>query len=161
MDDALNGKYVCDSETEMVHVIMPQHLNGYGSLFGGQLAMWIDIIAGVVATRHCRMKITTASIDNLRFRQPAGLGEVVVMRGKMTHTGVTSMEVRVDSFVESIRTGEHKLINTAFVIQVALDQNNKPRPVPQLIPRTPEEVKEFEAGEKRREMRKKKNDLYE
>lgn len=161
MEDALNGKYVSDSKTEQVFVIMPQHLNGYGSLFGGQLAMWIDTIAGVVATRHCRMKITTAAIDNLRFREPAGPGEVVVMQGKMTHTGVTSMEVRVDSYVESIRTGEHKLINTAFVIQVALDKNNKPRPVPPLIPRTPEETREFQAGEKRREMRRKKNELYE
>ena len=161
MTDDINGKYVCDSQTEQVYVIMPQHLNGYGSLFGGQLAMWIDTIASVVATRHCRMKITTAAMDNLRFREPAGPSDVVVMRGKMTYAGVTSMEVRVDSYVESVATGELKLINTAFVIMVALDENCNPHPVPPLLPQTPEEIREYDLGEKRREMRKRKNDLYE
>lgn len=160
MEDAKNGKYVCDSEAEQVHVVMPQHLNGYGKLFGGQLAAWIDVIAGVVAVRHCRMQITTAAIDNLRFRESVGSSEIVVMRGRMVHTGVTSMEVKVDSFVEHLKTGELKLINTAFVIEVALDENNRPQPVPPLIPRTPEEIRDFEMGCKRREMRRKKNDLY-
>ena len=161
MEDAMNGKFVCDSETEQVHVVMPQHLNGYGKLFGGQLASWIDVLAGVVASRHSRMKITTAAIDNLRFRESVGLSEMVVMRGRMTHTGVSSMEVRVDSYVENINTGEHKLINTAFVIEVALDKDDRPRPVPPLIPRTDEEKREFQAAEKRREMRRKKDALYE
>lgn len=140
---------------------MPPHLNGYGKLFGGQLAMWIDVLAGVVARRHCRCTITTAAIDNLRFRESVGQNDLVVMRGKMTHSGITSMEVRVDSYVENTK-GEERLINTAFVIQVALGADGRPCPVPPLIPRTPEEKKDFEAGAKRREVRNKiYRELYE
>lgn len=155
------GKYVSESYTEQVCLVMPQHLNGYGKLFGGQLAAWIDLIAGVVATRHCRMRITTAAIDNLRFREGADNSAVIVMRGRMTYTGRTSMEVRVDSYLEDIATGEHRLINTAFVTQVALDENGRPRPVPPLIPITEQEKEYFRAGEKRREMRKTRNELFE
>ncbi len=157
----MEGRRVCESETEQVYIVMPQHLNGHGSLFGGQLAMWIDTIAGIVATRHCRMRITTAAIDNLNFRESVYQSEVVVMRGRMTYVGRTSMEVRIDSYVEDMRTGDRKLINTAFVIEVALDENNRPRPVPPLIPETEEEIAYFKSGEKRREMRKEKQTLYE
>lgn len=160
-EEKMSGKYVSESYTEQVCIVMPQHLNGYGKLFGGQLAAWIDLIAGVVATRHCRMKIVTAAIDNLRFRESADLSSVVVLRGRMTYTGRTSLEVRVDSFVEDIKTGEHKLINTAFVTQVALDDEDKPRVVPPLVPITEREWEDFRAGERRREMRKVRNDLYE
>ena len=157
----MEGRYVEDSCTEQVYVVMPQHLNGYGRLFGGQLAMWIDVVAGVTAVRHCRMMITTAAIDNLRFHAPVTQNEVVVMRGKVTYTGVTSVEVRVDSYVENMRTGENTLINTAFVTQVALGDDGRPAPVPPLIPRTDEERQAFAAGEKRREMRRRKPELFE
>ncbi|MCD8140682.1 MAG: acyl-CoA thioesterase [Planctomycetaceae bacterium] len=155
------GKTVRESLTEQVYIVMPQHLNGFGNLFGGQLAMWIDLLAGVVASRHCRTKITTAAIDNLRFHESVGPSSLLVMRGRMTYTGRTSLEVRVDSFVENTMTGERSLVNTAFVTQVALDDNNRPIPVPPLIPETDEERANFRAGEKRREFRQKKYELYE
>ena len=155
------GRYVSDSLTEQVFVVMPQHLNGFGKLFGGQLAAWIDVIAGVVAIRHCRMKITTAAIDNLQFRESVGQNELVVMKGRMVHVGVTSMEVRVDSYVEHTATGEQRLINTAFVIEVALDEDGRPKPVPPLIPVTKNEKRDFEAGAKRRKMRREKYALFE
>lgn len=160
-ENELPGKYVSESYTEQVCIVMPQHLNGFGKLFGGQLAAWIDLIAGVVATRHCRMKITTAAIDNLRFREGADLSSVIVLRGRMTYTGRTSMEVRVDSFLEDIHTGEHKLINTAFVTEVALDDQDRPRVVPPLIPITEQEKDYFQAAEHRRALRKARSELYE
>ncbi|MCD8351721.1 MAG: acyl-CoA thioesterase [Planctomycetaceae bacterium] len=155
------GKTVRESLTEQVYIVMPQHLNGFGNLFGGQLAMWIDLLAGVVASRHCRTKITTAAIDNLRFHESVGPSSLLVMRGRMTYTGRTSMEVRVDSFVENTMTGERSLVNTAFVTQVALNDDNRPIPVPPLIPETDEERANFMAGKKRREFRQKKYELYE
>ncbi len=157
----MEGKCVCESVSEQTQVVMPPHLNGYGKLFGGQLAVWIDVLAGVVARRHSGMIITTAAIDNLRFRESVKQNELVVLRGKMTWVGRTSMEVRVDSYVEG-DNGVQKLIYTAFVIQVALDENGKPCQVPPLIPRTQEEEHAFQAGQKRREMRNKiYKDLYE
>ncbi len=130
------GKYAADSYTEQVFLVMPQHLNGTGKLFGGQLASWIDTIAGVVALRHCNTAITTAAIDNLQFREGVDQNSLVVLKGKLIHTGTTSMEVRVDSYVEDIATGAQRCINTAFVIEVAVDANGRPTPVPPLIPVT-------------------------
>ena len=147
-----SSRYVSDSLASQSQVVMPPHLNGYGNLFGGQLAVWIDIIAGIVARRHCGMKITTAAIDNLRFRKSVVQNDIVVLRGRMTYVGVTSMEVRVDSYLENDDC-DRELINTAFVIQVALDENDKPCRVPRLIPQTPEEEKDFAAGAKRKELR--------
>lgn len=152
-DTARAGKFVRDSRTEHTQLIMPLHLNGYGNLFGGQLAKWIDILAGVVARRHCGMKIATVAIENLRFEGPAVQNELIVLQGRMTHAGNTSMEIRVDSHVED-ETGARRKINTAFVIMVALDEQGRPHPVPCLIPETPEEECDFRAGARRREVRR-------
>ncbi len=154
------GKRVRDSRTEQVHVVMPQHLNGHGDLFGGQLAMWIDVVSGVVAVRHCRSRITTAAIDNLQFRESVRQSTLLVMQGRMTYVGRTSMEVRVDSYAEDVHTGVRRLINTAFVIEVAVDEHGRPQEVPPLIAESPEEIADFQAGEKRRKMRKEKYALY-
>ncbi len=154
------GKRVCESRTEQVNVVMPTHLNGYGVLFGGQVAMWIDVVAGVVAARHCRARITTAAMDNLQFRESVRESTLLVMQGRLTYAGRTSMEVRVDSYAEDIHTGARRLINTAFVIEVSVDEAGRPREVPPLIPETPEEVADFQAGERRRKLRKEKYALY-
>ena len=155
------GKYVADSLTEQVHIIMPQHLNGFGKLFGGQLAAWIDTIAGVVALRHCNRHITTAAIDNLQFRESVGQNSLVVLKGRMIHTGTTSMEVRVDSYVEDVHTGAQRLINTAFVVEVALGGDGRPVPVPPLIPVTDGEIADFEAASGRKELRRRLSALFE
>ena len=155
------GKYVADSLTEQVYIIRPQHLNGFGKLFGGQLAAWIDTIAGVVALRHCNRHITTAAIDNLQFRESVGQNSLVVLKGRMIHTGTTSMEVRVDSYVEDIRTGAQRLINTAFVIEVALGDDGRPVPVPPLITDTEEETAAFEAAANRKHLRRQLCALFE
>ena len=160
-EEILPGRCSRESAAEQVYIVMPQHLNSFGKLFGGQLAAWIDVIAGVVATRHCRMPITTAAIDNLRFHKSVSQNELLVLRARMTHTGRTSMEVRVDSYVEDIRSGERTLVNTAFVIEVALGPDGRPRPVPPFTPCSEEEKADYEAGEKRRAMRQRKYDLYE
>lgn len=146
------GKTVSDSRTELMHVVMPQHLNGTDRLFGGQLVRWIDEIALITARRHTGRTITTASIDNLRFREPVFNNDMVVLIAKVTYTGRTSLEIRVDSFVENI-SGIRKLINTAFLSQVAIDENGRPTQIPQLMPQTPQEESEFAAGANRKKMR--------
>lgn len=155
------GKSVSDSMTEAIHVIVPQHLNGADTLFGGQLALWIDEVAGVVAARHCHSSVTTASIDNLWFREPVYQNELLLMRGKITFTGNTSMEVRIDSFAEDIN-GKTRLINTAFVTMVAIGADGKPIQIPALIPQNDIEEKSFAAGQRRRTWRAELNrELYE
>ena len=149
----LKAKTVAQSRTEQIQIIMPRHINGSNRLFGGQLMEWIDILAGVVARRHAQRDVTTAAIDNLQFKAPALVGDTVVLVGQITHIGRTSMEVRVDSYVEDLR-GEKNLVNTAYLVMVALDDEGKPVPVPPLLLETDEERREWDAGVRRHSLRK-------
>ena len=87
-----------DSYVETMHIVRPNHLNSAGRLFGGILMEWIDEVAGLVAKRHAKSNITTASVDNLRFLKGAYQGDTLVIIGKITYVGTTSMEVRVDTY---------------------------------------------------------------
>lgn len=151
----MEAKKVEDSVVETVHIVRPNHLNGAGRLFGGILMQWIDEVAGVVAIRHSNSNCITASVDNLRFIRGAYLKDMVVLRGKVTYVGRTSMEVRVDTYVEGTN-GMRKPINRAYFTMVALDENDKPKQVPELRIDAEEEKAEWEAAKKRREMREKR-----
>lgn len=153
----IEKRRVADSIVETVHMVRPNHLNAAGRLFGGMLMQWMDEIAGLVAKRHTRMNVITASVDHLRFLKGAYQENVIVIIGKATYVGNTSMEVKVDSYVEKI-DGERTLINRAFFTMVALDANDKPTPVPRLLLQTDEEKEEWEKAEKRREMRKQRKE---
>ena len=123
-------KTVQDSITEQVHILMPENLNGYGRLFGGRLMQWIDEVAGVTARRHSGRNVTTAAVSELQFHAAAHVNDVVVLEGRILRVGNTSMEVQVDTFVE--RPGERVHINRAKLVMVALDENERPTPVPKL-----------------------------
>ena len=144
------SKCASDSRTEQVQIVMPGDTNGYGRLFGGRLVEWVDIVAAVVARRHSGCEVTTVSMDNLDFKAPAHVNETVVLTGSVTYTGHTSMEVKVNTYAENLH-GERRGINTAYVVMVALDENEKPTSVPTLILETDEEQAEWTAGQKRRE----------
>ena len=147
------SKRVSESHAEQIQIVMPGDANGNGRLFGGRLAEWIDIVAAVVARRHSGCEVTTVSIDNLQFKAPAYINDTVVLKGRVTYTGNTSMEIRVDTYAENLR-GERKIINKAYVVMVALDKDEKPAPVPKLILKTDEDRAEWASGEKRRELNK-------
>ena len=149
---AVEKKSVKDSMVETVHLVRPNHLNGANRLFGGILMQWMDEVAGVVAKRHSMSNVTTASVDNLRFIKGAYQNEMIVITGRMTYVGHTSMEVRVDTYVEN-KSGMRRLINRAYFVMVALDENDKPTPVPRLELETDEDQEEWMKAEKRRELR--------
>lgn len=146
-------KKIEESLTEQQYLICPAHINHYGRLFGGQLLKWIDELAGIVAMRHCGSTITTAAIDNLQFRAPAYTGDIVVLRGWVTSVGRTSMEIRVDTYRESL-DGSREMINQAYIDMVAIDSNGRPQEVPDVEIETDEQRKEWEAAQKRRQIRK-------
>lgn len=147
-----NAKYVRDSYTEQIQILNQSSINGYHRLFGGQLMEWIDVVAATVARRHSGKNVTTASIDNLQFQGPAYANDTILLVGKLTYVGTTSMEVCVKTYVENL-DGRRKRINTAYLVMVALDEEENPTPVPRLIPVTHEERKEWEAGERRKNLR--------
>lgn len=146
-------KQVEDSRTENTYLIMPKHINGYGRLFGGILMQWIDEVAGIVAHRHAGSIVTTACVDNLNFKAGAYLGDTVVLVGRVTYVGKTSMEVRVDTYAEDA-DGTRRMINRAYEVLVALDENEKKIEVPGLIVETEAQRAEWIGGEKRYELRK-------
>ena len=146
-------KKVTDSMTEQQYIVRPSHINHYGRLFGGQLLKWIDELAGIVATRHANANITTAAIDNLQFKAPAYKGNLVVLQGMVTYVGRSSMEIRVDTYVEDL-DGARKMINRAYIDMVAIDDNGKAIEAPDLLIETEEQKAEHEAAVKRKEMRK-------
>ena len=147
-------KRVEDSLTEQTYLVMHRHINGYGRLFGGQLMAWIDELAGIVSKRHSESEITTACIDQLNFKHPVMLNDTLVMIGKITYVGTCSMEVRIDSYVESL-DGMRRLINRAYVVMVAIDEKTgKTKPVPGLIVETEAQKAEWEGGIRRTQLRK-------
>ena len=146
------SKTVDDSRVETVHIVRPNHLNGANRLFGGILMQWIDEAAGIVAKRHSMCNVTTASVDNLTFLHGAYQNDMIVIKGKITWVGSTSMEVCVDTYVETL-DGQRDRINNAHFMMVALDENNKPVPVPRLILQTEDEHLAWAHGEERRRIR--------
>ena len=146
-------KHVEDSRTENTYLIMPKHINGYGRLFGGILLQWIDEVAGIVAHRHAGSIVTTACVDNLNFKAGAYLGDTVVLIGRMTYVGKTSMEVRVDTYAED-SNGMRRMINRAYEVLVAIDENDNKLEVPGLIVETEAQKAEWIGGQKRYELRR-------
>lgn len=146
-------KHVEDSRTENTYLIMPKHINGYGRLFGGILLQWIDEVAGIVAHRHAGSIVTTACVDNLNFKAGAYLSDTVVLIGRMTYVGKTSMEVRVDTYAED-SNGMRRMINRAYEVLVALDENDNKLEVPGLIVETEAQKAEWIGGQKRYELRR-------
>ena len=141
-------------KTTTVQIVMPQHCNGYAipRLFGGQIMAWIDVTGAVAARRYTHAAVTTVCIDNLTFLKPAYLNDTVVQEAAVTWTGRTSLEVRVDSMVEKL-DGSRELINRAYVVFVALDDEDKPTQIPQFVPETLEEKQEYAAALERRKIR--------
>ena len=148
----IEAKTVDDSRVEAVHIVRPNHLNGANRLFGGILMQWIDEVAGIVAKRHSMSNVTTASVDNLTFLHGAYQGDLIVIRGKLTWVGSSSMEVCVDTYVESL-SGTRRRINNAHFMMVALDENDKPVKVPRLKLQTEDEELAWRHGEERRRIR--------
>lgn len=145
-------KSVSASRTEQIQILMPEHINGAGRLFGGKLVEWIDVVASVVARRHSGCNVITAAIDNLQFKAGAYVNDTLVLIGRVTHVGRTSMEVRVDTYVESL-CGTRSVVNRAYLVLVALDEQGHPTPVPGLLLENETERAEWDAGERRQALR--------
>ena len=146
-------------KTTAIQIVMPQHCNGYKKprLFGGQIMAWIDVVGAVAARRFTQRAVTTVCIDNLTFLKPAYLNDTVVQEAMVTWTGRTSLEVRVDSMVERL-DGSRELINRAYAVFVALDENDRPTPVPQFVPETEDEKRIWQDAEIRKHIRKSLSD---
>ena len=138
-------------ETSVVisHVVMPTDANLAGNVHGGVIMKHIDNAAGIVAHRHARTNVVTASIDRLDFHHPSFIGELLNFKASLNYVGRTSMEVGVRAEAESLDHEEVRHIASAYLTFVSLDENHKPKEVPPLKLETEEERRRNqEAGER-------------
>ncbi len=147
------GKTVDESRVEMTELVLPSDANALGTIFGGRVMQWIDICGGVVAQRHCRKVVVTASTDALHFLGPIRVGEVAILRGQIHAAFHRSVEVGVEVYAEEPLTGHRRLTTSALLTFTALDGGGRPTQVPPLIVRTDEERARQEAALGRREQR--------
>ncbi len=143
-------KVPSDSIVEMTELVLPNDTNLLGNLLGGTLMHWMDLAAGMSASRFSNHVVVTAAVDHLIFHQPIKLGELVNLKAKVTWAGRTSMEILVKVFAENTKTGDLRLANEAFFTFVALDDNAAPCAVPRLTLTNDSEKHLFEEAEDRR-----------
>lgn len=142
-----------DSVTEMTEYVLPQHANALGSVFGGQIMAWVDLCAAICASRHSGCTAVTAFVDDLVFRAPVRVGEVVRLHAIVTATFRTSMEITVTVEGEDARTRRRWPCVEALLTFVAIDDARAPTPVPPLTLATERERRTQAQGEERRRQR--------
>jgi acyl-CoA hydrolase len=152
-------KRVKDSQHETSELMMPQHANNLGHVFGGVILSMMDKAAAIAAIRHARRSVVTASIDRVDFREPVRVGDLVIMYASVNYVGRSSMEVGVRVEAEDLLTGNRRHTNSCYLTFVAIDKNGRPVEVPSLMPETPEQERRFEAAKERRRRRLEEREL--
>jgi acyl-CoA hydrolase len=124
-----------------------------GNVQGGVIMKLIDTTGGIVAGRHARSNVVTASVDRVDFHTPVYVGELVTLKASLNLVGRTSMEVGVRVESENVITGEARHTASAYLTFVALDAAGKPRPLPPLILESEDEFRRNRDAQTRREYR--------
>lgn len=147
------ARTVRETQHETSQLMLPQHSNNLGLVFGGVILAMMDTASAVSAIRHARSICVTASVDRVDFREPIHLGDLVIMKCSVNYVGRTSMEVGVRVESEDLQTGNRRHTNSCYLTFVAIDRNGKPVEVPKLVPESEDEKRRFEAAKDRRRRR--------
>lgn len=150
---SLKNKFVKESFTIMNELVLPNDTNTLNNLMGGRLLHWMDIAAAIAAQKHCNRIVVTASVDNVSFKYPIKLGDVITIEAKVTRAFHTSVEVRLDVWAENIPSGSRKKSNEAYYTFVAVDQSGRTIPVPEATPESAAELELFAGALRRRQLR--------
>jgi uncharacterized protein (TIGR00369 family) len=143
------GKPVRASRVVLSQLMQPQHANLSGNVHGGWIMKLVDEAGALAAMRHAQSRVVTITIDQMQFHEPIRIGDLVTLESEVTYVGNTSMETRVSVKAENPTTGEGTHTNTAYLVYVALDKKDKPKPVPRLIPETEVEKQRMAEGHQR------------
>jgi acyl-CoA hydrolase len=149
----MNAKKITESLNRMTELVLPNDTNTFGNLMGGRLMYWMDIAAAYCAAKHCNAPVVTASVDNISFKNSIKLGHYVHIEAKITRAFTTSMEIYMRVWGEDTLHQFKYESNEAYFTFVALDPNDNPRPVPQVIPETEEDQKMYDGALRRRQLR--------
>ncbi|WP_192349646.1 acyl-CoA thioesterase [Algoriphagus sp. Y33] len=146
-------KFARESAVVMTEMVLPNDTNTLNNLMGGKLMHWMDVVAAIAAQKHSNSIVVTASADNISFQEPIALGNVVTLKAQVTRAFNSSMEVFIEVTAEDIPANKKITTHRAFFTFVAVDENNKPSRIPELVPETPEEIENFEGALRRRQLR--------
>jgi acyl-CoA hydrolase len=146
-------RLITDSAFTLSQFMQPEHSNSQGRVHGGVVLKLCDECGGIVAARHARRPVVTVTVDSVTFHRPIELGSLLLVHGRITYVGTTSLEVELRVEAENLLTGEITHTNSAFFVYVALDENRRPTPVPPLDLQTDEERRRYEQGRERQAAR--------
>src|ERR1051326_5217180 len=152
----LTPKRADESATEMVQVVLPNDANPLGFILGGTVMHLIDIAGAIACHRHTRTRLVTAAVDDLQFLNSIKVGDLIILKSRVTCTFTTSLEVQVDVFSEETLTGDRRQTSRAYLTFVAVAENGGRLPVPPLIVETDEERRLCEQAHARRAERLKR-----
>jgi len=137
----------------MTELVLPNDTNTFNNLMGGRLMHWMDVVSAIAAQKHSNHVVVTASVDNISFKSPIQLGNVVTLKARVTRSFNTSMEVRIEVEAEDIPSDKKIESNSAYFTFVALDPLGRPAPVPEVVPESDDEVIQFDGALRRRQLR--------
>lgn len=146
-------KYPRESFVSMTELVLPNDTNTLNNLMGGRLMHWMDIVSAIAAQKHSNRIVVTASVDNISFKHPIRLGNVVTLRARVTRAFSSSMEVRIDVDAEDIPSNKKIDSNSAYFTFVAVDQMGRPIDVPEIEPETDEDKEYYDEALRRRQLR--------
>ncbi len=146
------SKKPIDSLTVMTNIVLPNETNSLRNLFGGELLSRMDRAASISATRHCERRVVTASVNHVSFNHPIPEGGIVVLESKVSRAFGTSMEIYVDVWLDDPINQKKIQTNEGIYTFVAVDEFNRPIPIPQLEPETELEITRFDAALRRKEL---------
>ncbi|WP_066256410.1 acyl-CoA thioesterase [Hydrogenophaga flava] len=141
-------------QLSMTVLMTPDTANFSGNVHGGTILKLLDQVAYACASRYAATYVVTLSVDQVMFRQPIHVGELVTFLASVNHTGTSSMEIGIKVIAEDIRTQVKRHVNSCFFTMVAVDEDRKPTAVPPLRPFTPDERRRHEGAELRKAMRR-------
>lgn len=153
MEQPLIPKPASASQMRIAQLMQPEHANPTGSVHGGWIMKLVDEVGALACMRHSNHRVVTVAIDQMTFRQPISIGDLVTLDARVTYTGHTSMEVEVQVTAENPISGKLTHTNKAYLVYVALDETLKPVPVPPLLLENAEQREQWQAGEKRQAYR--------
>lgn len=147
------GKPVSASRVTLAQLMGPQDANLQGNVHGGNIMKLMDEAGGSAAIRHAQRPVVTVAVDQVLFREPVHLGDLVTLVAELTYIGRSSMEVRLEVTAQNLLSGKVSHTNTAYFVYVALDDHGRPTPVPALRMETPDEQRRWQAGQRRQALR--------
>ena len=153
---ALAPKRGSESATEMVQVVLPNDANPLGYILGGSVMHLIDIAGAIACHRHTRTLLVTAAVDDLQFLHSIKVGDLIILKSRVTCVFTTSLEVQVDVFSEETLTGNRQLTSRAFLTFVAIDRDGSRVRVPPLLVETDDDRRVCEEAQARRAERLRK-----